>query len=235
MGGLALLTFLGIAAFLPADSQSTSKEDQLSLPPITTLFKNRIILGLFLLRFFLAAGQGTVYAFLPLFAMQIQITSSQVGVILGVNIFLIAILQRLCGGLADRINPMIMIIGGSLLSGLAVWGIPLGQGFVMVLACNILMGIGNGISMPGGLVLTGRAGKELGMGATMGLTDAGWSLGMIASPILSGVIMDRLGLNSIFAFGGILIIVGTVLIAVTLKGYGSVAGAPETANLEEDN
>jgi len=36
------------------------------------------------------------------------------------------------------------------------------------------MGIGNGNSMPGGLVLTGYVGKSLGMGATMGLTDTGW-------------------------------------------------------------
>jgi predicted MFS family arabinose efflux permease len=221
MGGLALLTFLGVAALLPADRHRKLDPSRQSIPPIKTLLKNRIILGLFLLRFFLAAGQGSVYAFLPLLALQMQISSSQVGIILGVNIFLIAFLQRLCGGLADRINPMIMIITGSLISGLAVWGIPMGDGFMMVMACNILMGIGNGISMPGGLVLTGRVGKELGMGATMGLTDAGWSLGMIVSPILSGVIMDRLGLTTIFYAGGVLIIIGTVLIAVILRGYGN--------------
>ena len=234
MGGLALLTFVGVALLLPADRERERNQKKPAVAPLKTLLRNRIILGLFLLRFFLAAGQGTVYAFLPLLALQIQITSSQVGIILGVNIFLIALLQRLCGGLADRINPMVMIIAGSLLSGLAVWGIPMGKGFMVVLACNILMGIGNGISMPGGLVLTGRAGKELGMGATMGLTDAGWSLGMIVSPILSGVIMDRLGLTSIFVAGGILIIIGTALIAVVLKGHGNVPGTSETVNLEEN-
>ena len=82
------------------------------------------------------------------------------------------------------------------------------------------MGIGNGIAMPGGLVLTGRAGRSLGMGATMGITDAGWSLGMIISPILSGLIMDSLGLTSIFYAGGVLVIIGTILIAIILKGYG---------------
>ena len=218
MGGLALMTFAGVALFLPGDRDREKHREKRAVPPFKTLVKNRIILGLFLLRFFLAAGQGTVYAFLPLFAVQINLTSSQVGFILGVNIFLIAFLQRLCGRLADRINPMILIISGSLISGLAVWGIPLGKGFVMVLSCNILMGIGNGISMPGGLVLTGRAGKELGMGATMGLTDAGWSLGMIVSPILSGAIMDRFGMTSLFVVGGMLVIIGTGVVARVLKG-----------------
>ena len=234
MGGLALLTFFGVAAFIPGDRQRERGQSRQPPAPLKSLLKNRIILGLFMLRFFLAAGQGTVYTFLPIFALQIHLTSSQVGIILGMNIFLIAFLQRLCGGLADRINPLYMIIAGSLISGIAVWGIPLGQGFVSVLFCNILMGIGNGISMPGGLVLTGRVGKSLGMGSTMGLTDTGWSLGMIVSPIISGVIMDSLGLTRIFYAGGILIIIGTVLIAVILKGCGNDAGASETATLEDN-
>ena len=220
MGGLALLTFLAVAAFLPDDRRRQRDPKRRAIAPIKTLLKNRIVLGLFLLRFFLAAGQGTVYTFIPIFALQIQLTSSQVGFILGANIYLIAFLQRLCGGLADRINPLFMIVAGSLTSGLAIWGIPLGHGFAAVLACNILMGIGNGIAMPGGLVLTGRAGRSLGMGATMGITDAGWSLGMIISPILSGLIMDSLGLTSIFYAGGVLVIIGTILIAIILKGYG---------------
>jgi DHA1 family multidrug resistance protein-like MFS transporter len=234
MGGLALLTFFGVAAFIPGDRQRERGVSRQPPAPFKSLLKNRIILGLFLLRFFLAAGQGSVYTFLPLFALQINLTSAQVGIILGVNIFLIALLQRLCGGVADRINPLYMIIAGSLISGIAVWGIPLGQGFAAVMSCNILMGIGNGISMPGGFVLTGRVGKSLGMGSTMGLTDTGWSLGMIVSPILSGVIMDSLGLTKIFYAGGILIIIGTALIAVILKGYGNVAEGSETANLKDN-
>ena len=112
MGGLALLTFMGVAIFLPGDRRQKRNQNRRRMPPLGTLLQNRIILGLFLLRFFLAAGQGSVYTFLPLFALQIELTSSQVGIILGVNIFLIAFLQRLCGGLADRINPMYMIVVG---------------------------------------------------------------------------------------------------------------------------
>ena len=234
MGGLALLTFIAVAAFLPDDRRRQRDLKRRAIAPLKTLLKNRIVLGLFLLRFFLAAGQGTVYTFIPIFAFQIQLTSSQVGFILGANIYLIAFLQRLCGGLADRINPLFMIVAGSLTSGLAILGIPLGHGFATVLACNILMGIGNGIAMPGGLVLTGRAGRSLGMGATMGITDAGWSLGMIISPILSGLIMDSLGLASIFYAGGILVIIGTILIAIFLKGYGLEKQASFPAVYEKD-
>jgi MFS family permease len=219
MGGLALLTFAGVAAFLPgSDRSATSVSPK---PPATfkNLLSHRVFQGIFLLRFFVAAGQGSVYTFLPLLALGLKLTSTQVGIILGVNIFLIALLQRVCGDLADRINPVHMIIGGTLISGLAVIGMPFVDGFNPVLLLNILMGIGNGITMPAGFVITGQLGKELGMGSVMGVTDAGWSLGMIASPILSGIIMDTLGLGSIFLTGGILIIAGTGIIALFLKGY----------------
>ena len=221
MGGLALSTCIGVLAFLPGTKQvKTSKGTQRVLP-IKHLLNHRVIQGLFLLRFFVAAGQGSVYTFLPLLAIGMQFSSSQVGIILGINIFLIAILQRICGDLADRLNPKYLIIPGTFISGLAVAGIPFVDGFAMVLCLNILMGIGNGIATPGGFVITGQIGKTMGMGSLMGITDAGWSLGMIVSPILSGIIMDNLGLPSIFLTGGMLIITGTALITLFLKGYGN--------------
>jgi MFS family permease len=171
------------------------------------------------LRFFIAAGQGSVYTFLPILALRMEITSSQVGVILGVNIFLIAFLQRFFGNVADRVNPKNMIIWGTLLSGLVVPAMPFADGFYMILLLNIIMGIGNGIAMPGGFVITGRVGQTMGMGSIMGITETGWSLGMIVAPIVSGVIMDSLGVPSIFLMGGVLTVIGVLLLSFFLRGY----------------
>jgi MFS family permease len=79
------------------------------------------------------------------------------------------------------------------------------------------MGAANGISTPAGFVLTGQVGRKMGMGSIMGLTDAGWSLGMIISPIFSGIVMDSLNLSSIFFIGGVLILIGSVIIFVFLR------------------
>ncbi len=220
MGGLALVTFFGVTAFLPGSDRSAKSVNPKPAVPFKNLLSHRGVQGIFLLRFFVAAGQGSVYAFLPLLALELQLSSSQVGIILGSNIFLIALLQRVCGDLADRLNPTHMIIVGTFISGLAVAGMPFVEGFGFILGLNILMGIGNGIAMPAGFVITGQLGKEMGMGSIMGITDAGWSLGMIVSPILSGIIMDTLGLPSIFMAGGFLIMIGTVLISFFLKDYG---------------
>ena len=220
MGGLALVTFFGVTVFLPGSDRSAKPVNPKPAASFKNLLSHRVVQGIFLLRFFVAAGQGSVYTFLPLLALELQLSSSQVGIILGSNIFLIALLQRVCGDLADRLNPTHMIIVGTFISGLAVVGMPFVEGFGLILGFNIFMGIGNGIAMPAGFVITGQLGKEMGMGSIMGITDAGWSLGMIVSPILSGIILDTLGLPSIFMAGGFLIMIGTVLISFFLKDYG---------------
>ena len=217
MGILALLTVIGVMLLIPSDLIGSESKIKKPVAPIKDLLKHRVVLGLFFLRLFVASGQGSVYTFLPLLGIEMGITSSEVGIILGVNIFLIAVLQRACAGIADRSDPRVLIILGTIISGIAVLAMPYAKGFATILALNIVMGASNGISMPAGFVLTGKVGRKLGMGSIMGLTDAGWSLGMIVSPIFSGIVMDSLGLPSIFFIGGVLIMIGSVVIFAFLR------------------
>ena len=131
------------------------------------MITHRVVLGIFIVRFLTASGQGAVYTFLPILALQLALTSSQVGIILGANIFLIAFLQRTCGALADRVNPKYLITTGTLASGMTVLGMPFVEGFTMILSLNILMGMANGVSLPGGLVITGKLGRTMGMASLM--------------------------------------------------------------------
>ena len=89
----------------------------------------------------------------------------------------------------------------------------------MILILNILMGMANGFALPGGLVITGQLGRKMGMASLMGITDAAWSLGMIVSPILSGIILDLFGLSQVFIIGSLLIITGSVVVTFFLKDY----------------
>jgi len=53
----------------------------------------------------------------------------------------------------------------------------------------------------------------------MSVTDAAWSLGMIVSPILSGIILDLSGLFYVFIIGSILIMTGGVAVTLLLRDY----------------
>lgn len=224
MGVLALLTCLLAAKFIPPDITSHKREGQTKPAALGKILSNKIILGIFIMRFFTASGQGAVYTFLPILAIQMGLTSTQVGLILTMNIFLIAFLQRPCGKLADRINPKYLVIAGTFASGLTVLGMPFAKGFTLILGLNILMGAANGISLPGGLVITGRLGQTMGMASIMSLNDASWSLGMIVSPILSGIVLDVMGLSYVFGIGSILILTGGICVTAFLWRYSEKGG-----------
>jgi len=219
MGGLALITSLMVAIFIPADKAHLSHIKRPKPYPVRKIIANRTAAGILIMRFFAASGQGSVYTFLPILAMKIDLSSSQVGIILTMNIFLIAFLQRISGRLADRINPKHLIIAGTFASGITVLGIPFVNGFIPILILNILMGMANGLSLPGGLVITGRLGQTMGMASIMSLNDAAWGLGFIVSPILSGLILDWMGVSYVFIVGSLLILLGGVAVTVFLWDY----------------
>ena len=219
MGVLTLLTCLLVVLFIPSDKEMQGTKEYERATSIKEILSHRVILGILAMRFFAASGQGAVYTFLPVLALQLKLTSSQVGIILTANIFLIAFLQRSSGKLADRVNPKYLMIAGTFASGMTVLGMPFGGGFMMILFLNILMGAANGISLPGALVITGKLGRTMGMASLMSMSEAAWSLGMIVSPILSGIILDFLGLHYVFIIGSFLILSGSVSVAVFLKHY----------------
>ncbi|MBI9074174.1 MAG: MFS transporter [Desulfatibacillum sp.] len=219
MGALALLTCILVIIFIPPDSQTRSFREDHKAYTVKQIFTHRIALGIIVMRFLAASGQGAVYTFLPLLALELDLTSSQVGVILSANIFLIAFLQRASGRLADRINPKYLVLAGTFAAGLTVLGMPFVGGFFMILILNILMGAANGVSLPGGLVITGQLGRTMGMASLMSITDAAWSLGLIVSPILSGIILDLYGLPYVFVVGSALILIGGVAVSIFLKDY----------------
>ena len=219
MGGLALITSLMVAVFIPADKAYLSNIKRPKPYPFRKIIAHRIAAGILIMRFFAASGQGSVYTFLPILAMKINLSSSQVGIILTMNIFLIAFLQRISGRLADRINPKHLIIAGTFASGITVLFMPFVHGFIPILTLNILMGMANGLSLPGGLVITGRLGQNMGMASIMSLNDAAWGLGFIVSPILSGLILDWMGVSYVFIAGSLLILLGGVAVTVFLWEY----------------
>ena len=219
MGVSAILVGCLVAVFLPSDRESGAVSRRKGTASLKTIFSDRTAFAIILMRFFAAAGQGAVYTFLPIYAMQIAMPGSRLGIILSANIFLIALMQRPVGRWADRTNPKYALIAGMFLSALSVFPMPFVEGFYALLGLNLLMGAANGLLFPGGLVVAGQLGRTMGMATLMSVTDAAWSLGMIVSPILSGVIMDIWGIHQVFETGSLMLGIGSVAVTVLLKDY----------------
>ena len=81
------------------------------------------------------------------------------------------------------------------------------------------MGMANGFSFPAGFVIIGQYGRRLGMASLMSMTDAAWSLGMILSPIISGIILDNAGPTHVFIIGSMMIAAGGIAVSFFLANY----------------
>jgi len=216
MAGLAAIAFLITMLFLPDISYSgKAKMDR----PIQfkELIANNIMKGLLLYNIISAVGRGGIMAFLPILGSGINITSSQVGIIVSVHIFLIALLQSPAGRLADRYSKLFLVLIGSIVAGLALLLTPIARNFWQLFFLSSLMGLGGATSMPSVAAITVEVGQRLGMGVSMGLFNTAMSIGMIAAPLISGVVMDGLGVKSVFFVAGVISLLGTFVFYYYLR------------------
>ena len=208
MAGLTAIAFLITLIFLPDVRYSgiTRTDDPISFREI---IKNNVIKGLLLIRTTNAMARGGVMAFLPIFASRMDINSSQVGIIISFHIFLIALLQSPFGRLADRYNKLFLVLIGSTVGALALLLTPIARNFWELFFISSIMGLGGATSMPSASALQVEVGQRLGMGLSMGLFSTAMSIGMIAAPLISGVVMDILGVKSVFFVAGVIGLLGT--------------------------
>jgi MFS family permease len=216
---VSVATAVFVAFFVPSDRESGAVIRKGGTASFRRILADRTASAIVLMRFFSASGQGAVYTFLPIYAHQLGMSESRFGILLSANVFLIALMQRPVGRLADRTNPKRVVILGMFGVAVAVFCMPSSTDFLPLLALNILMGASTGFILPGSLVITGYLGRTMGMASLMSVTDAAYSFGMIFSPVLSGAIYDVLGVAAVFTTGAALIAVGGVVVAVLLRNY----------------
>ncbi len=208
MAGLTAIAFLITLIFLP-DMRFSGTSKTNNPVPFKEIIKNNVMRGLLLYRVITAMGRGGIMAFLPIFASRIDITSSQVGIIISSHIFLIALLQNPFGRLADRYNKFFLVLIGSSVGALALLLTPIARNFWELFLIASLMGLGGAVSMPSASAITVEVGQRLGMGVSMGLFNTAMSVGMIAAPLIAGVVMDTLGVKPVFFVAGVISLLGT--------------------------
>jgi len=210
MGGLNLLAFLVAILFLPGIQQrKTPSHSRLSFKEMGS---SGVVKGLFSYRLSFAIGRAAFSCFLPIFAtIYMGLTPTFIGILLAVNILLMSLLQLYSGGIADRFNRRILVVLGSLISFSFLASVPLLHNFWQLLGLCSFGAIGGAISMPAASALTIDEGRKFGMGSTMAIFAVAMSIGMAIGPILGGVIVDTLNIDSVFYFAAAMGFVGTNL------------------------
>ena len=210
MGGLNLLAFLIATLFLPEIRQrkiATSPH-----PSFKKMSTSGIVKGLFSFRLVDALGRGAFATFLPIFAaIYIGLSPTLIGILLAVDILLMALLQLYTGNIADRFNRRALVVFGSLIKLVFLALIPLTHSFWQLFGLCALGGLGGAISLPAASALIIEEGRKFGMGSTIAIFTLAMSIGMAIGPLLGGVMADFVSINSVFYFAAGMGLIGTSL------------------------
>ena len=234
MAGLSALAFLVIVVFLPETEGRTYAKRKEGTGLLAVLGQPGVpaILAFTALN---AVVRGLLMVFMPLFAPGISLVPGEVGLILTVSIFLMAIFQIPMGRMADRGNALVMILAGSMVSAASLAIIPFTSSFWDLFLVAAVNGLGSAVMMPAVMALTVKLGKRIGMGTSMGVYNTAMSLGMITAPLTGGLVMDHSSADVVFLLGGSVGVGATVIVYLLTRGaLGSVEAEEHLAGGSEN-
>ncbi|MBW2167488.1 MAG: MFS transporter [Deltaproteobacteria bacterium] len=213
MGILAFLGFSLCLFLLPPTKSERAVSRKKKVVTWKKLLRDKDLAGLFLFRFAYAACVGVVWGFLPVLAdSEFHLSSSYIGILVMLGVFIAGVMQTPMGYMADRFNKRIMILIGGFIIAFAILLFNWADGFGDLFIANVLIGIGGGIAMPALMALAVLKGNTTkAMGSVMGIITMAHSSGMLTGSLVAGLMMDMFQLRHAFSFGSLIMILGTGL------------------------
>ena len=155
-------------------------------------------------RFIGNMGFGCVIPVLPLFAAEMGLGASGVGLILSCAAVSRVLLNVPAGRLADRLGRKPLMIGGQLTSALASFGTGLSTSLAPLLACRLLLGAGTSLSMAGfqAYIADMTAKVPQHRAKITGVQTSVINLAYAAGPALGGALCDVYGARPAFFIVG---------------------------------
>lgn len=218
MAFLALIGFLSSLLLLPPTRSEQSLSRKNGLISWAQLLQDKELIGLFIFRFTYLACIGIILGFLPVYAdSAFSLSSSSIGILVMIGIFVSGLMQIPMGFLADRVNRNLMIITGGLITGIAIFLLEWADSFWDLFFDNVLFGLGGGISMPALMALVLIKGNNAkAMGSVMALMTMAHSMGMFAGSILAGLVMDIFQLRQAFFLGSLIMGFGVCFFTICI-------------------
>lgn len=211
---LSLLALLTTVIFLPDIAPRPVKKS-----PIRAIISHKPLRGPILYQLMYALANGTFMVFLPVIAIQRGgLSAAEIGMVILVSVLSTTVFQHFFSRFADQFERYHLIAGGTAMIGSSLLILPEFSGFVLYLIGALLMGVGRGVSLPAMYALVTVAGRDVGQGSASALVNSSLSVGLIISPLISGMVMDVSGLSTVFYLAGF-ISVGCTLIFFRMNGH----------------
>jgi MFS family permease len=178
-----------------------------------TLVYDWHVAGLFSFRFAYVFCVGIIWGFIPLYAdSQFAASSSLIGILIMLGVFVSGLIHLPMGYLADRISKQLMVVIGGLTVSYAILSFAWADQMADLIRATVLFGLGGGISMPALMAMAVlKGGRINAMGSIMALMTMAHSLGMFSGALMGGMMMDFFQLQTVFPLGGWIMLVCTGL------------------------
>jgi MFS family permease len=221
MSAFGVMAFLTVVFFLP-DIRKPDRETAIQAVSFRTLIHNRHIKAVLLIAVFVTLMLAVFMSFLPSVAMKDRVDVSHIGIIISAGIFLAGLLQIPFGRMADKldnIGKFLQVGAGSAIGMSALFAVPFCPDFHALLVAGLFVGLGAAVSISALSNLSVGIGKTVGMGSWMGIYNAAFSAGFALTPIAAGIIMDHMGIDTVFYVFGLLAFFALLLCAYLVYAY----------------
>jgi DHA1 family multidrug resistance protein-like MFS transporter len=223
MGCLSIISCVFLIIFLPR-VMKTNPAKVKKKASYRNILTSNILAAASTFRFISSFGRGILSCFMPLLASQLLLLKGwEIGLILSCNLLLISVLQAPFGKLADLFSRSKLVIIGYIVFAISLFLVPFSRNFSELLIVNLAMGLSGAISLPPATAMVVEEGRKFGMGSTMGLFNMAMSFGLAGGPLLSGLFVESLGLESPFYIAALAALVGllTFIFFINRSNYYS--------------
>ena len=221
MGFLAALGFVWCLFLLPP--KASEKRARIIKDNLTQrwLMRDLSMMGLFVFRFAYVFCIGIIWGFVPIYAnLNFSLSSTSIGVLIMMGIFISGAMNIPMGLLADRMNRKIMVTTGGLIVGYAILSFGWADSFFEMVIASAMFGTGGGICMPALMAIAASKGNNRGaMGSVMAYMTVAHSLGMLFGALLGGFMMDMFRLQLAFPVSALIMTLSTGLFLVGTYRY----------------
>jgi len=189
---------------------------------IWNALKDRLTVALTFRHVLFSFSWGSTLAFLAVrLENELLIGPVVIGLAFGVENFASGISQPMLGWLTDHMNRVILVAVGLVFAGGCVIAVGTVDSLPLVFVFMILLGASGAMTQVAASALEIVAGRRVGLGTVIGLGSSGGGVGILCGAVLGGYLVDLFDTSAAFLFAGAVMILGTPLFLLLVKGQST--------------
>lgn len=181
---------------------------------IRDVFGDPLVLAAGVSNFLNSLMFNAVTLFYPVYGESIGLDEAEIGVGLTARGLSSTAIRLPIGSLIKRVRVLYLMIVGLIMSAVALYGVSISYGVILVSVLMGVQGIAYGIYLTSGNVYVEIHAKEGARGTAMAVYSIFRNIGGIITPTLLGIIAEKIGVDGALQFSTIITLMGVILVYI---------------------